>query len=322
MARGLGVFAAGAGMYNQQTAVANSINANTVLNWNQYMYEAQMNANRTYHERMARRQLNNVKARDQIYARLRDNPQQADIFSGDALNVARDEINDPRVYTRTLSAANVKVGGETIRDIPFQYAAAAITTSIHQITQGGPPAPLQKPEFASFRDELKAVGAEIRKATAEGNLPKKEHIEKALKLVEQAEAKVDQTMTRNSRDWNESQRYLKAVHGLLVMLDGPAISVLLAGVEKRPEATLGELLNFMNAFNLRFGVADTPRQREVYSSLYPKLVALRDQVAPALASAAPVPTGTAARDFFSGMSVEDIKAKQKAGPTPKPGPKP
>jgi hypothetical protein len=94
--------------------------------------------------------------------------------------------------------------------------------------------------------------------------------------------------------------------------------VRLSGAEKRPDATLGELLNFMNSFNLRFGAASTPTQREVYNSLYPKLVELRNEVAPALASAAPSSTGNgnAAGDFFSGMSYEDLKKKAPRPPAP------
>ena len=104
-------------------------------------------------------------------------------------------------------------------------------------------------------------------------------------------------------------KYLKSLHGLLRMMETPAINLLLAGVEKRPEATLGELLMFMQAFNLRFGPATTPRQREVYDMLYPKLVKLRAEVAPALASA-PAPTAgpddAAAGEVFSGMSTQDL----------------
>jgi hypothetical protein len=322
-ARGLGVYAAGAGMYNEQTAVARSINANTVMNWNQYMYESQMNANKTNMERRMKRKGENIKYRDQIQARLRDNPNQADIDSGDALNVAMDEVNDPRVYSRALSAAKARVGGEAIRDIPFQYATEAITTSVHQITQGGAPAPLKTPEFQTLRGELKDVAGQIRKQVDDGQKPDPALVDKALKLVEQAEAKVDKTMTRNSREWSESQKFLKAVHGLLVMTEGPAINVLMAGVEKkRPDATLGELLNFMNAFNLRFGAATTPRQRQVYRTLYPMLVDLRSQAGPAVASAAPAASPGAAPDFFSGMDVNDIKAKQRRGPTPPPVPQP
>ncbi len=88
------------------------------------------------------------------------------------------------------------------------------------------------------------------------------------------------------------------------------LDVILAGVEKRPEATLGELLNFMTAFNLRFGVAGTPQQRQVYNMLYPKLVQLRNEIAPALATtAAPKTNGHEPEDFFSVMSDKDLEKK-------------
>ena len=106
------------------------------------------------------------------------------------------------------------------------------------------------------------------------------------------------------------------MHGLAAMLKTPSLDVILAGVENRPETTLGELLNFMTAFNLRFGVATTPQQRQVYSMLYPKLVQLRDQIAPALASsAAPRISGHEPEDVFSVMNMKDL---QKKAPQPKP----
>ena len=109
---------------------------------------------------------------------------------------------------------------------------------------------------------------------------------------------------------------MKGLHGLAAMLKTPALDVILAGVENRPDATLGELLNFMMAFNLRFGVATTPQQREVYSSLYPKLVQLRNEIAPALASsAAPKLNGHEPEDFFSVMTEKDL---QKRAPQPQP----
>src|SRR5262249_34413257 len=121
VARGLGAFAAGAGVYNQQTAVANSINTDTVMRWNQYMWLSQQEASRRERMRMAERRYGNTKAHEQIYQRLRNNPEARDVASGDALNVALLEINDPRVYTKALQSAKAKVGGALIRDIPFKY---------------------------------------------------------------------------------------------------------------------------------------------------------------------------------------------------------
>src|SRR5208283_4978782 len=108
-ARGLGAYAMGAGYYNQQTAVANSINADTVMRWNQFVYESQMNANRMHAEKLAANRAQTNQAVDQIRSRLRNNPERADIYRGDALNAALDEINDPRVYSKALQGGQVKI---------------------------------------------------------------------------------------------------------------------------------------------------------------------------------------------------------------------
>ena len=94
------------------------------------------------------------------------------------------------------------------------------------------------------------------------------------------------------------------------MLKTPPIGDIVAGVDKRPDASLGELLSFMTAYNLRFGAAATPQQQGVYRFLYPLLVELRNQVAPALAATAPPKIkGTEAEDFFSVLTFDDLQKK-------------
>jgi hypothetical protein len=319
-ARGLGAYAMGAGYYNRETAVANSINTDTVMRWNQYVYESQKEANRLHHLKLAQDRQQTNRAAEQVRERLRNNPEPRDVYQGDAMNVAYDEINDPRVYSKALEGGKVRVGAQTIRDIPFQYAAKALTISIHQITQN-PPAVLLTPEFEAERNQFRELRHEVRTRIEQDQAPDPETIRKLLDLVSRTEAKVDQILPANSRQRTEADKYLKALHGLIAMLQTPAIDVLVAGVQNRPEATLGDLLGFMNAFNLRFGVASTPQQRKAYDALYPMLVNLRNQIAPALASASSTaPTGTEAHDFFSGMSYQDLqkKAPPPSPPTPKP----
>ena len=192
---------------------------------------------------------------------------------GDALNVAVEEIEDPRVYSKTLKGARVQVGGEMIRDIPFRYAPGAITVSIHRITKGDPPAALMTDQFAEDRAAFRGLGKDIRKHLDAGEKPDPEVVKKALAVINTAEAKAEKILPRNTRETTEVAKYLKSLHGLIGMLQTPALDLLLAGVEKHPEATLGELLAFMSAYNLHFGEATTPRQKAVYDSLYPKLVA-------------------------------------------------
>jgi hypothetical protein len=321
LAHGLGAFAAGAGFYNKQTAIADAINTDTVIRWNEYLHEAQMSANRRYAQRRAMARDRVIQSAEATRKRLRDNPEPRDVFQGDALNVALDEINDPRIYGRALRSAKVNIGGEKIRTIPFQYAAAAITVSIDQLANGPLPAALLAADFQADRQAFKDLDRQIVAQIEDGKDPDPETIKKLLGAIYAAEEKAAKILPRNSRERNEADRYLKALHGLAAMLKTPAIDLILAGVENRPDATLGDLLRFMGAFNLRFGVASTPQQQQVYSFLYPKLVQLRDEVAPALAStAAPKTSGHEPEDFFSGMSYDDLEKKaprsQAAGDRP------
>jgi hypothetical protein len=317
VARGLGAFAAGAGFYNLKTAAATAIDTETVMKWNEYIYQSQMEANRMRHARLAQARLNNSRLTDQIRQRLRDNPERADVDRGDALNVAFDEINDPHVYVRKLPAGKVQLGGDLIRNIPFQRASAAITVSIYHIVDGDPPAVLRKAEFEAELAVIKSLGNELRGQIKDGEDPDRATIQKMLEAIGKAEAKVTADLSPNTRDRNEADRYLKALHGLIGMLKTPAIDVILAGVEKRPDATLAELLDFMNAFSLRFGVAATPRQKQVYGALYPKLLELRKAVNTAQAkAAAPAPGVDAAEDFFAGLSYQDLDKIVPPSPVP------
>ena len=98
--RGIGLFAEDAGFYEKMTAEARSIDAATVMRWNQFMHESQMNANRVREQRQASTGESKTRLNDERQRRLRDKPEPRDIECGDALNAALDEIDDPRVYAR------------------------------------------------------------------------------------------------------------------------------------------------------------------------------------------------------------------------------
>ena len=60
--------------------------------------------------------------------------------------------------------------------------------------------------------------------------------------------------------------------GLAKMLYSPKIEEILAELEDYGGTTLGELLAFMHAYNLRFAAANSFRQRRIYMKLYPLLL--------------------------------------------------
>ena len=62
------------------------------------------------------------------------------------------------------------------------------------------------------------------------------------------------------------------------MLNDPSMKKILARLEDDKGATVGDLVAFMNAYNLRFGPATTDRQVAMYRDLLPILTSLRDSI--------------------------------------------
>jgi hypothetical protein len=320
-ARGLGVFAAGAGQYNEQTAVARSINAQTAMQWNEYIYQSNMEAGRIMRQNDLIKRKEDLKNYNSILSRIRDNPTESDIMRGDALNVALDEVTAPKVYLKALQGAKLAVPGKAIREIPFNYAAEALTLSVDDITKSGPPELLKGPEFNEDREALRAVGKKIREEAGDQQPIEPAQVKEAQGLIKKLIKSIKDNPSRypkNSPKVVDAENWLKGLYGLISMLETPAIDVLLSGVEKRPDTTLGDLLSFMHAFNLRFGPAKTPQQRQIYTELFPVLDKVRDEV---VAAGIP-PSGPVARNapaqFFQHMDLRDIDAKPKTPPPPAP----
>ena len=149
MARGAGVAMAGAGYYNQQTAVARSINANTAMQVNQYMYEVNKTNAKYYYTRSANKQKEESSTGEAIYKRLHDNPSGYDIHTGDALNVVLDELTNPAVYTQVVTGATRPIDSQLVKNIEFEYAANMIAISLADFSaRGVPDYLLTTPDFA------------------------------------------------------------------------------------------------------------------------------------------------------------------------------
>jgi hypothetical protein len=276
MARGLGAFAMGAGQYNVNTAQANAINADTVMRWNQATWAAQHAVNLSWNANRIRRRQENIQAQAGIYDRLRNNPNELDIENGDALNVAFDELTNPKVFSSTIRSIKAPLSAQLIRDIPFQHASEALTICLDEMTaQDGWPPALREEAFASDR---KAVQDAIKVALAEdekGDLTPKT-IQNVSDAVSRLHAKFEAKVPQTSPDYIPASDHIKALAGVAHMLHSPQVEEIVAGLEKYPGTTVGDLLVFMHAYDLRFSPATTVRQREIYQQLFPILDSVRD----------------------------------------------
>lgn len=327
-AMGMGVFAQGLGAYNLETAQAASINADTLGRWNEYLYESQQVRNMNYYKQLATAQKKVNSSRDAIYQRLRDNPNSSDINNGDALNVILDQLTEPKIYKTAVRSARTHISTTMIKDIPFQYASEAITTSLHELTSDDDWPTVLKGE--AFAKERKAYRETIQKALDEdvkGELTP-ETIGAARNAIHDLWLKVVKTLPKDSPSRLQAERYVKGLGGMTRMLESPAMDQILAGLEKYQGSTVGDLLTFMHAFNLRFGAANTERQKRIYRELYPMLDQQRDDI---LAQVGNNNTATARgtipdrkgrpAEFFSGMDWEHLspaQKKAKQGNTPNP----
>lgn len=311
-ARGMGMFAAGVGQYNVNTAQAAAINSQTIMQFNEYLWESQQVRNQRYYrqQQQKRKQIN--MSNDQIYARLRDNPDTADINSGDALNVALSEITRPKVYIESLREAQSPIPSAMIREIPFNVASEAVTMSLDELTDRDAwPAELtENPAFERERAALRAAAQELRKEDDEGDV-KPETLKRLRDAIAALRTKVEAAYPRNTPQRTKVDPYLKGITGLARMLQQPKTRDLLRNVDQKEERPLSDLIGFMHTFNLRFGVAETPDQQAAYAQLFPLLDGLRDQVnkeAGPMTISADAPRGRAGRatQFFQGMPDEHL----------------
>ncbi|GIW89263.1 MAG: hypothetical protein KatS3mg108_3587 [Isosphaeraceae bacterium] len=325
-AAGLGMMASGIGNYNLQTAEAARINVNTVMNLNEYMYESLRQMNRERMQARLQRQQNLNQAMRETQERLRSNPTQQDIYSGDALNVLLTELSDPR-YAAIVEqyAARIKIPGSLIRGIPFNYARAAVTFGLDKLTNAQPGPILSRPEFADDLAEYRRLGALLREQAKDDDKVDPETVNQFQAVIQRAADKLKTLTGVDEAQRMQAQVRIKALLGLSHMLEGPSLDIFLAELRPDQEVGLDRLLAFMRSFNLRFGTASNANQRQTYDQLWPKLVELRDEVFGAGTGTLPTDppravSEKALEDFYSGMHPDELHPDKKPGPPPPPQP--
>ena len=271
IARGLGAFNMGRGAYNESTAVARSINTDTVMRWNQYAYLSQQEANSRYGAHLRARHNRIMRARSEIQDRLRNHPSTRDITDSDALNVTLDVLLNPAIAGSSLRFIKTPLKAEVIQEIPFAFASEGMTICLDQMTMNEQwPLALRVEAFRPEREGLrKAVQAALDE-DKEGDLEPKT-IEAVQAAIDRLRVKFQELVPQTDPDYISAHATIKALAGLTKMLYSPEVEQILAELEDYRGTTLGELLSFMQAFNLRFAPANSFRQRRIYLKLYPML---------------------------------------------------
>ena len=162
-ARGAGYYAMGAGMYNLDTAQARSINAQTSMQYNNYVAAATQSSARMTAAKINHDFAKNQSLYDAHQQQLRENPGQHEIENGDALNLAVADLSDPRLGSAALRAASAPVQASLVAEIPFQVAADRVSFMLDDQRKSVKwPAVFEEDRFTSDQKAYDDLVARIR----------------------------------------------------------------------------------------------------------------------------------------------------------------
>jgi hypothetical protein len=277
-ARGAGQFAMGAGVYNMQTAQANNINAQTAMMYNNYVASATQASARMHAARVNQDFAKNQSLYDAHQKQLRDNPGQHAIENGDALNLAVSDLSDPRLGSAALRAADAPVQASLIAEVPFLVAADRVSFMLDDLRGSVKwPEVFEEDRFTSDKKTFDDLVAQIRKEGQDGEVSPRS-LRAARGFVSDLTAKLDAQPLKDPDDQADATKFLTACTSIVALLEKPEIGPAILELRKIQDTTIGNLLGFMHAYNLRFGAATTVKEREAYQRLFVILDQTRDQV--------------------------------------------
>ncbi len=304
---GMGSYARGQGVYNLETAKAQSIERDSLIRWNKAMMAQQ----KVVQAQLAKEE---AAAAAETEARAAANQ----LHSGKTLNALLYQILEFNPDGSKATAAKAVLGPDLIRDIPYETATEGVTFCIDQLTdKENFPFPLSDDRYDAERQALSqavdiALTEDVKGSVSPGSLKTvRERLNALRAAFEKATADTDP-------GYLESEAYLKSLAGLTGLLANPNIQPILAELDSiETPTTIGHLIGFMHFYNLKFGPAQTDRQRAIYERLDGMLAKVLQQVQVPDAKAPPAPPepgralGKSAGEVFGNMSWNDLDASAK-----------
>jgi hypothetical protein len=271
---GLGSFARGQGQYELLDAQAKAIDIETMKKWNQELRARQQ-------ELQEQKRQADAAARAQRDARV----ERMELEDGTTLNKLLMQIYGFDPTAARSSRAQAPIGAAAVREIPFEWNTEAITICMNQLTgRDALPLPLTGDRFASDRAALgKAVEAALAE-DARGDVAPAT-MKRLTAAIDGFRARFVKVVAKDDPDYDRSDDYFSTLASLSRLLHDPSMKKALAELETIKEISLGDLISFMQTYNLRFGPVATAQQLQVYQSL----VALLNGVLGDVSAGAPAP---------------------------------
>jgi hypothetical protein len=272
---GVGAALYGAGYYNLRTAQADRIEAGTAIMLNEYMAAATKQENRENAEHRARIRALQEDARKKIQERIRNTPEEADLFKSDALNALREELLAPG-NEASIRLYRLPLPGDTVRRIPFFFAQEDKTFSMHRLSAKGKwPVAFRGPEFdRERRNYERVVDNALDQLNAGKGKLRVEDVKAVAAAVEDLKQKLDRVHPPDrDKIYLDAKNYLKQLEASAELLKSHKIEQIICEIDKYSGTSLSDLLLFMQRNHLMFGVAaEIGDERSLYRELYAVLL--------------------------------------------------
>ncbi|WP_406698149.1 hypothetical protein V5E97_04755 [Singulisphaera sp. Ch08] len=281
--RGGGVFLQGAGIYNYYTAMGDSINADTMMRVNEYIYLSIRQDRAEKAARRARRTAERLANFNQIRDRIENDPNQNDMVKGDALNALFEKLVGPKISPSSYRLNSFELDSDMVRRIPFFYAPNQATIAMSRIIPAGKwPIALRGPEFAPQRRNYEhALDAVLelqldRKTTRDSLIA----LETAVKDLSE---RLDQVISPEKETlYLEAKGFIRRLEASKEMMKRKDIEMIIGEIDRYSGTTVHDLVIFMQRYNLRFGVPEIGTERAAYPKLYAAMKQQFDELNEAL----------------------------------------
>jgi hypothetical protein len=281
--RGVGIADWGMGLYNLNTAQANSINLDTAIRGNEYVAAVAKEQTREY---VARKLGDATKVKEfykQEQARLLEKPESHDVEDGRALNIVLKQLWDSNVGESTFrsSALQVPLPVDMVRHIPFKLDEKGEKFSMERLSLKGKGKWSVAFQDNRFQYVKKAYERALDKALEQAIDGKMQ-----IAAIEELERKGDDLLARlnevvgpsSDRLYIEAKERVKELQSTVRLLKTEKIERAIGEIDKYSGTTINDLKLFMLQHNLRFSAAKTPEEKLLLPDLYARLVQQRDKV--------------------------------------------
>jgi hypothetical protein len=268
-------------------AIANSIQLDTDIRLNEYIYGCLMNENRMNAEHRAAMIKLNHENFDKLQQRIRNNPEARDVTKGDALNALLEQLNSPKIQESSARSVEIPLSVDEVRRIPFKLGAKGVSRfSIARLTAKGSgkwPIAFQDVQFDRVRKDFEHALDDVLEQQYKGAV-QMQVITSLVKTIDILESKLDKVWEASTdKRYIEGKARLREMRASVEMFKFLNIQQALGDLDRYAGTTVNDLRLFMNRHGLQFADADNPDEKTLFPTLYTKLVDMKDKVSVGLA---------------------------------------